>query len=185
MPPAWQGLTLSANGPLAAISTECFVSEGFDPATLPQDQHVKIHGGFIAIWDTGATASVISQKVVDDCGLKPIGMTLVHGVHGSDQAEQYLVNIGLPNGVGFANVTVTKGKLGDVHVLIGMDIIRIGDFVITNKDGKTVMSFRTPSQECIDFVKQHQKLSLSERFQHGGSKEHRKERHKKHGKHKK
>lgn len=144
-----------------------------------------MHGGLIAIWDTGATASVISQKVVDDCCLKPIGMTIVHGVHGPDQAEQYLVSIGLPNGVRFTNVTATKGKLGDAHVLIGMDIIRVGDFVITNKDGKTVMSFRTPSQECIDFVKQHQKLSLNEQFQHGGSKEHRKKRHKTYGKNKK
>ena len=112
-------------------------------------------------------------------------MTIVHGVHGPDQAEQYLVNIGLPNGVHIVNLTVTKGRLGDAHVLIGMDIIRVGDFVITNKDGNTVMSFRTPSQECIDFVKEHQRLTLNERFQHGGSKKNRKERHKKHGKHKK
>jgi gag-polyprotein putative aspartyl protease len=171
--PAWQGLTSAADGLAAAIQTPCSVSPGFDPSALPAAQHLP-HREFVAIWDTGATGSVISQKVVDDCGLKPIGMTIVHGVHGSEQAEQYLVNIGLPNGVVFVNLTATKGKLGDAHVLIGMDIILSGDFVITNKDGKTVMSFRTPSQECVDFVKEHQRLSANERFQHGGSKHERK-----------
>lgn len=182
--PAWQGLTAAGDGPLAVIQTPCMVAPGFDPRTLPADQHPPAHDGFVAIWDTGATASVISQKVVDDCGLKPIGMTIVHGVHGPDQAEQYLANIGLPNGVLFVNMTVTKGKLGDAHVLIGMDIIRAGDFVITNKDGKTVMSFRTPSQDCIDFVKEHNRLSLNERFQHGGSKHGGKKKPKTYGKNK-
>ena len=35
-----------------------------------------------------------------------------------------------------------------------MDIIALGDFVITNKDQNTVFSFRTPSTECIDFSEQ-------------------------------
>jgi hypothetical protein len=37
-----------------------------------------------------------------------------------------------------------------------MDIIATGGFAITNRDGKTVLSFRVPSVECIDFVKQMQ-----------------------------
>lgn len=36
-----------------------------------------------------------------------------------------------------------------------MDIISKGDFAITNVDGKTVFSFRIPSVETIDFVKNH------------------------------
>lgn len=182
--PAWQGLTLTGNGPLAVIQTECAVSPSFNPHTLPPEKHLPFNEGFVAIWDTGATASVISQKVIDECGLKPIGMTIVHGVHGPSQAEQYLVNIALPSKVSFINVTVTKGDLGNSHVLIGMDIIRAGDFVITNKDGKTVMSFRTPSQECVDYVKQHERLKIQEQFKHGGNKQARKNRPKAYGKNK-
>ena len=37
-------------------------------------------------------------------------------------------------------------------MLIGMDVINAGDFAITNKDGKTVFSFRIPSMERIDFT---------------------------------
>ncbi len=182
--PNWHALTASSNGLAAAITTPCAVSLGFDPETLQPENFPTAVVSFTAIWDTGATASVISQAVVDACGLQPTGMTLVHGVHGPDQAETYLVNIGLPNGVGFVNVPVTKGILGNVQVLIGMDIIRIGDFAITNKDGKTVMSFRTPSQECIDFVKEAQKLSLSGQFSHGGKKHKREKKHKTFGKNK-
>ena len=35
-----------------------------------------------------------------------------------------------------------------------MDIISRGDFAVTNKNGKTTYSFRMPSIEQIDFVKQ-------------------------------
>ena len=78
---------------------------------------------FEAIWDTGATNSVISQNVVDACGLVPIGMTQVQGVNSTDTVPKYLVNIRAPSGVGFASVDVTWGKLaGDIDVLIGMDM---------------------------------------------------------------
>ncbi len=40
-------------------------------------------------------------------------------------------------------------------MLIGMDIIGAGDFAVTNKDGKTVMTYRYPSSKCIDFVTEH------------------------------
>ena len=145
-----QSFTLPASGRLQVIKTVAHVSLGFDPASgsthPPQIQ-------FDAIWDTGATNSVISQKVVDSCGLKPIGMAVVHTGNGSRNSEVYLVNIILPNKVGFANVRVTKGDMSpDTHLLIGMDIIGQSDFAITNKGGKTCFSFRCPSTEHIDFT---------------------------------
>ncbi len=145
-----KSFTVSANGRLAVLKTAAHVSAAFDPASaLPQPIHVQ----FEAIWDTGATNSVISQKVVDACGLKPVGMRVVHTGNGTRNSESYLVNIVLPNGVGCANMFVTKGDMApDTHLLIGMDIIGQGDFAVTNKDGKTCFSFRCPSTERIDFV---------------------------------
>lgn len=67
-----------------------------------------------------------------------------------------LVNIYLPNEVAFAGVRVTKGVLGDVDLLIGMDIISQGDFSVTCPQGKTKFSFRLPSQANIDFVTEAQ-----------------------------
>lgn len=116
--------------------------------SIPKEQ-------FTAIYDTGATHSVISQEVVNKCQLSPIGMTKVSTAAGEQECETYFVNIILPNRVCFQFVKVTKAPLiGDFNVLIGMDIISKGDFAITNYNGKTVFSYRYPSCERIDFVKQ-------------------------------
>ncbi len=39
----------------------------------------------------------------------------------------------------------------DSDIIIGMDILTQGDFSITNLDGRTVCSFRIPSQYLVDF----------------------------------
>ncbi|MEI7463281.1 MAG: hypothetical protein WCK03_02680, partial [Candidatus Taylorbacteria bacterium] len=70
-------------------------------------------------------------------------------------------NIALPNGVMAGQVRVSEANLTDSpglseseqsRVLVGMDIIGAGDLAVTNFDEKTVMSFRMPSVEVIDFV---------------------------------
>jgi hypothetical protein len=146
--------TVTATGGLLRIlQTSCNVSVAYDPASgNPAPQSFP----FIAIWDTGASASAISQKVIDACGLVPTGMTKVQTADGLVDAETFLVNISLPNNVGFASILVTKAKLGtSCDMLIGMDIINMGDFAITNKGGNTVFSFRVPSEVVLDFVHQH------------------------------
>lgn len=106
-----------------------------------------------ALWDTGATGSVITPKVVTECGLNPIGMANIHHAKGMATSNVYLVSVFLPNQVCFTSLRVTEGDLaGDIDVLIGMDIIGRGDFAVTNKDGRTVFTFRMPSIERIDFV---------------------------------
>lgn len=39
-------------------------------------------------------------------------------------------------------------------MLIGMDIINLGDFALTHKNGGTVFSFQIPSTHEYDFVRQ-------------------------------
>ena len=46
-------------------------------------------------------------------------------------------------------------------ILIGMDIIGVGDFAVTNRDGKTKFSFRLPSRADIDFVVEDKKSDLT------------------------
>ena len=180
--PTWSALTVTAKGGiLRVIQTKCQISQAFLPTTTAV---APPHFEYDAIWGTGATASVITQHVVDQCGLQPTGMTQVHSVRGTDIVETYLVNILLPNRVGFVKFTVTKGVLQNAQVLIGMDVISTGDFSITNKDGHTVCSFRTPSQKHIDYVKEHEDLLQQGRFSHGGSHKDRNKRHKTFGKRK-
>ena len=109
---------------------------------------------FRALWDTGATISVISQTVVDDCDLKPIAPVEVHGVHGPSMTFAFLVNLRLPNKVMIPGLLVTLGVLKDADVLIGMDIITKGDFAVTNSGGRTKFTFRMPSLGGIDFTEE-------------------------------
>ena len=135
-----------------ALVTESGISQVFDPTSMNTDPPFI---NFNSIWDTGATNSVISQNVVDRCGLRPTGMVNVTHAGGSSHCETYLVSIMLKHNVRIPQIKVTKASLSsDTDILIGMDIITLGDFVITNMNGKTIFSFRTPSIECIDFTKQ-------------------------------
>lgn len=114
---------------------------------------------FIAIWDTGATSTVITPNVVEKCGLIPSGKTDLHGVAGSKKgADTYLVTLILPNGVRVNGVRVaevsTIASQDKCDVLIGMDIITLGDFSVTNVGKKTVFSFRIPSCKTIDYVEE-------------------------------
>lgn len=67
-------------------------------------------------------------------------------------AEVYLVKIMLPNRVITNVMRVTKAAPAGVDVLIGMDLIAWGDFAVTSKDNKTILSFRAGSQQRIDFT---------------------------------
>lgn len=145
--------TVAHNGRANVLTSEVEISTAFDltsTRTPPQPRHK-----FAAIWDTGATGSVVTQKVVTDCGLKPIGMVRTHTASGERMAEVFLASVFLPNKVVIPQLRVTEGILaGGKEMLIGMDIIGRGDFAVTHMGGKTVMTFRMPSIERIDFVKQ-------------------------------
>lgn len=67
-------------------------------------------------------------------------------------ANVYLVNLYLPNRVGIIGLPVTDAELTDEDVLIGMDVISLGDLFISNAEGKTCLSFQYPSQFRIDMV---------------------------------
>lgn len=118
--------------------------------TSPDDAKCK---EYTAIWDTGATNSAITEKVIQECQLSPIGVVAVEYGSGPQRSNQYLVNIWLPNKTVISNVRVTKASITSADVIIGMDIIGSGDFAVTNVNNQTVFSFRSPSVERIDFVK--------------------------------
>jgi predicted aspartyl protease len=151
MPAKILSFTNAYSGFSRELRSDVSIAPAFDPATLMRQQPspFKLYRG---IWDTGATSSVITEKVVTELGLQPISMARVHHAHGQTDAEVYLVNIALPNNVAFAGVRVTKGELRGTDTLIGMDIIGRGDFAVSNYNGKTTFSFRIPSIACIDFT---------------------------------
>lgn len=112
----------------------------------------------LAIWDTGATNCVITKSMAQNFGLIPVSKTVVNGVHGQKEVNVYYVKIILNNENITLSTRVTEceelSSSHDTGMLIGMDLIQKGDFCISNFSGNTVMTFRVPSLECIDFVEE-------------------------------
>ena len=109
---------------------------------------------FTSLWDTGATVCMVSQAVVDACGLVEVGVAAVSHVMGtSEHVAMYYITLRLPSGVEFEEVQAIKGALPeDLQVVIGINVINTGDFAVTNVRGRTKFTFRVPSQADIDFV---------------------------------
>ena len=104
-----------------------------------------------ALWDTGAWSSVITQKVVTALGLSPIDHVRACGVNGWYDAPVYIVDVTLPNKIKISNLLVSLGTMTAADMLIGMDVISMGDFKLIN-NGKTSFSIRTPSEGDAPFV---------------------------------
>lgn len=113
----------------------------------------------VALWDTGATCSCISKEIANSLDLIATGFCLVQTPSGQATQKTYLIDIELPNKVIIGNVRVTESEIGQqgLGLLIGMDVISLGDFSVSNFDGKTTFCFRIPSVEEIDFVKEDSK----------------------------
>ena len=108
-----------------------------------------------AVWDTGATATSIKNGVASELGLKPTGKAILQTANGPCKVNTYLVSLTLPNKVRIRSLVVNEanlGQQGDIEMLVGMDVIRMGDFAVTNYGGKTVCTYRVPSLGHIDFI---------------------------------
>ena len=149
--------SIKHNGIADRIVSPVKLCQAFDPAQPPVPPY-SFHDT-TALWDTGATKSVITDATVAALNITPIGTTIVNHAGGSSPSNTYLVNFILPNNVGVVGVLVSQCSdiAGHFGAIIGMDIICKGDFSITNVDNETCMSFRIPSIETIDYVKEANK----------------------------
>ena len=79
----------------------------------------------------------------------------ISGVHGSQIVDLVLITVELPNGVIKKNVKVAVCNMtANADVIIGMDIISLGDFAISNGNEQTLFSFAVPPfKEKTDFSK--------------------------------
>ena len=105
-----------------------------------------------AIWDTGATSSLITQRVASHFGLISFAQSNINTPSGQFISNIYFVNMLLPNQITINKLRVLEGIGSNFDVLIGMDIITRGDFAVTNFASKTIFSFRMPSRTMIDFT---------------------------------
>jgi hypothetical protein len=143
--------TLKSQGVLKTLDT----AVGLSPSTFAKREGTippPESGALRAIWDTGASGSVVSMGVALKMGLQPVSHIPVATANGKFSAPVFICDIYLPSGVVVPTVEITGGKLGDdLDMLIGMDVITLGDFTITNLGGDTWFTFRIPSMQRADY----------------------------------
>ena len=142
-----QGLcfTCAYNG----ITRSLITLTGIESAINKQDK-IEIN----ALWDTGASLSLIKRDIAIRLNLQPVSKTFICTASDDNVPSNiYLVNLFLPNHTIINRVQVAEGVLKGCDMLIGMDVITLGDFVISNYDNKTTFTFRMPSLTKFDFCK--------------------------------
>jgi hypothetical protein len=154
----YHAFTQKYNGITNRIIIPVQVAAAFDPTNPPPNPKFL---QTTALWDTGATQSVVTPTTAKTLGLVEVGKSLVHYGKGHSHASTYLVNFVLPNYVGVPGVLVSECDdpvNNQFGAIIGMDIITTGDLHVSNHNGQTWVTFRFPSVGTADFVADTKKL---------------------------
>jgi hypothetical protein len=118
------------------------LSEIATPVTLQNGSTGKCIDDCRIIWDTGATSSMIAERIAQQLHLPPAGETSITGVHGTERANIYHVTLCFQKGLLIRDLRVASAS-GDCgfDLLAGMDIIGKGCFIVdgTGNDGTCVM----------------------------------------------
>lgn len=96
-----------------------------------------------AMWDTGATITAISHSAAKNLDTTPSDTgTSISATDRSD-SDIYLATLELPGGIVFHDVEVWDVDLSDhgAEVVIGMDIISRGRFIVETVNGIPMFSF--------------------------------------------
>jgi SEC-C motif/gag-polyprotein putative aspartyl protease len=149
----YKAFTLKATGRMNAIVSEVGISL---PNIPNESQNLILKTN--ALWDTGATNSVITKSLAKSMNLVAIDKVHVQHAGGISEVNVFLISIYLPNQIEIPAIRVSEceDNAGHFGIIIGMDIISFGDFAISNFNNSTVFTFRIPSVQEIDFVIDHQ-----------------------------
>jgi hypothetical protein len=132
------------------IRAEGVLKRIITPVTVCQSVLLIQHAGLSSIsidasamWDTGADSCCISASLAAELGLTSIGSFTAHGFQSSGEYPGYMLDITLPDGQSALNVPVVAfDKRSNYDIIIGMNIISLGRFVIDNNKGNTIFSFQ-------------------------------------------
>ena len=106
-----------------------------------------------ALWDTGATISAITPKLVKELNFIPAGTMAISGITGALDVEFILAAIQLPDGIFRQNIKMAVCDFSqNINIILGMDIITLGDFELFHGNNCTVFSFVSPPSSKIKFI---------------------------------
>jgi hypothetical protein len=111
-------------------------------ASIPKDTVTN------ALWDTGATFSAITERIQRELGLTQIGSKFIRGVTGIQKVPVVMLTLELPNDLLKQNIEVAVCDFSnDIGMIIGMDIITFGDFILLHGNRHTEFSFTIPPRQ--------------------------------------
>ena len=86
---------------------------------------------YTCIWDTGSMETLISKKVVTDLKPQKHGYVYLNTIHGEEKVHKYIIQLNLENHSKTIRInTACFGDSREFDVIIGMDIIQYGLFVL-------------------------------------------------------
>ena len=98
----------------------------------------------LAMIDTGATGTVISQGLAKQLNINPVGTMLMHTPSSTNVlCYQFDVQIVFPNNVNVPSIIVSEAPLQGQHIqcLIGRDLLQHAVLIYTGYDNSFTLSF--------------------------------------------
>lgn len=144
--PPYTAFTINYNFIVEEIFSPATISNYFNPSDKIETKK--------ALWDTGASGSIINMSLADQLQLPLVGKRTIQTADGTSEVNEYVIKLFLPNRVVFNEMLVCGSNLGSgTDILIGMNVIQVGDFSISNAQRKTMFSYCVPPFENkMDFV---------------------------------
>ena len=116
---------------------------------LSSEKKLKVR----ALWDTGATNTMISKKIATTLALKKTGEISVRSFAGEKSVSEYYLRLLLSGGFAKDLQVLELSEIKEADILIGMDIIGYGDFLFTLKREHNIsrakIYFMSPSKGLI------------------------------------
>jgi hypothetical protein len=113
-----------------------------------------------ALWDTGAMMSAITPKIRDRLKATTINRKTIAAIHTTQEVDIVAITLELPNSVVKKTIRVAVCNItSNAEMIIGMDIISLGDFALSHGNDQTLFSFAVPPfRDKIDFSKRQNDL---------------------------
>lgn len=126
-----------------------------------------------AIVDTGCTVTSVSRNIIDQLAIPaPCGTShSFDGASGEGTCTPYIIDLYLPKGITVKGMRVDCLDNMKPDMLLGMDILLLGDISISTGGGKGKFSFQVPATHSTDFedeINKYKKIHLGN-IRHGNN----------------
>ena len=127
--------TSTYEGITRELTTDIEIESALNPI-----ERVKIK----AIWDTGSLYTIITPETIKRLKLTCISLTTISSITDKNKlSKMYMAHLYLPNNIKCETFVYEANPI-NCDILIGMDVISRGLFIIDNLENNTKFTFKLP-----------------------------------------